>query len=43
VSNAVALLHEVSDRRYLSEGFMAILNRPSQSCKEVAQPALVAS
>ena len=33
---------QVSDRRYLSEGSMALLNRPSPS-KEVAQPALIAS
>ena len=34
---------QVSDRRYLSEGSMALLNRPNQSTKEVAQPALIAS
>jgi putative transposase len=34
---------QVSDRRYLSEGSMALLNRPSQSAEEVAQPALMAS
>ena len=34
---------QVSDRRYLSEGSMALLNRPTQSAKEVAQPALIAS
>ena len=33
---------QVTDRRYLSEGSMALLNRPSPS-KEVAQPALIAS
>ena len=33
---------QVSDRRYLSEGSMALLNRPS-STEEVAQPALMAS
>src|SRR3954453_16266195 len=32
-----------SDRRYLSEGSMALLHRPTQSAKEVAQPALIAS
>ena len=31
---------QVSDRRYLSEGSMALLNRPDE---EVAQPALIAS
>src|SRR3712207_9235845 len=31
---------QVSDRRYLSEGSMALLNRPDG---EVAQPALIAS
>jgi transposase-like protein len=31
---------QVSDRRYLSEGSMAELNRPHE---EVAQPALIAS
>jgi transposase-like protein len=34
---------QVSDRRYLSEGSMARLNRPTSSTKEVAQPALIAS
>ena len=34
---------QVSDRRYLSEGSMALLNRPTQPTKEVAQPALIAS
>jgi putative transposase len=33
---------QVSDRRYLSEGSMALLNRPDPA-KEVAQPALIAS
>ena len=33
---------QVSDRRYLSEGSMALLNRPAP-VEEVAQPALVAS
>jgi putative transposase len=33
---------QVSDRRYLSEGSMALLNRP-QPVEEVAQPALMAS
>ena len=33
---------QVSDRRYLSEGSMAQLNRP-QPAEEVAQPALIAS
>jgi hypothetical protein len=32
----------VFDRRYLSEGSMALLNRPAPA-KEVAQPALIAS
>jgi putative transposase len=31
---------QVSDRRYLSEGSMAQLNRPDE---EVAQPALISS
>ncbi len=31
---------QVSARRYLSEGSMALLNRPDE---EVAQPALIAS
>jgi putative transposase len=34
---------QVSDRRYLSEGSMALLSRPDNSTKEVAQPALMAS
>ena len=34
---------QVSDRRYLAEGSMALLNRPKQSAEEVAQPALIAS
>ena len=34
---------QVSDRRYLSEGSMALLNQPTPSAKEVAQPALIAS
>jgi transposase-like protein len=34
---------QVSDRRYLSEGSMALLNRPATPTKEVAQPALIAS
>jgi putative transposase len=33
---------QVSDRRYLSEGSMALLNRPNPT-EEVAQPALMAS
>ncbi len=33
---------QVSDRRYLSEGSMALLDRP-QPAQEVAQPALIAS
>jgi putative transposase len=33
---------QVSDRRYLSEASMALLNRP-QPAEEVAQPALIAS
>src|SRR3954465_11916054 len=33
---------QVSDRRYLSEGSMALLNRPTPT-KEVAQPAMIAS
>ena len=33
---------QVSGRRYLSEGFMALLNRPKPD-EEVAQPALIAS
>jgi putative transposase len=34
---------QVSDRRYLSEGSMALLTRPDNSTEEVAQPALMAS
>ena len=34
---------QVSDRRYLSEGSMALLNRIDAPAKEVAQPALIAS
>jgi putative transposase len=34
---------QVSDRRYLSEGSMALLNRPDDPAEEVAQPALIAS
>ncbi len=34
---------QVSDRRYLSEASMALLTRPDNSTKEVAQPALMAS
>jgi putative transposase len=34
---------QVSDRRYLSEGSMALLNRPDNPAEEVAQPALIAS
>ena len=34
---------QVSDRRYLSEGSMALLASRSDSAKEVAQPALIAS
>ena len=33
---------QVSDRRYLAEGSMALLNRPIPT-KEVAQPALITS
>ena len=33
---------QVSDRRYLSEGSMAVLNQPDPT-EEVAQPALMAS
>ena len=33
---------QVADRRYLSEGSMALLNRPEPD-EEVAQPALIAS
>ncbi len=31
------------DRRYLSEGSMALLSRPADPAEEVAQPALMAS
>ena len=34
---------QVSDRRYLSEGSMTLLNRPNQPAQEMAQPALIAS
>ena len=34
---------QVSDRRYLSEGSMALLTRADNSTEEVAQPALAAS
>ena len=34
---------QVSDRRYLAEGSMALLNRPDDPAEEVAQPALIAS
>ena len=34
---------QVSDRRYLSEGSVALLNRPENPDKEVAHPALIAS
>jgi putative transposase len=34
---------QVSDRRYLSEGSMALLARTPNPTKEVAQPALIAS
>ena len=34
---------QVSDRRYLSEGSMALLNPKPQTSEEVAQPALIAS
>jgi hypothetical protein len=34
---------QVSDRRYLSEGSMTLLNRPTSVEREVAQPALIAS
>jgi putative transposase len=34
---------QVSDRRYLSVGSMALLNRLDNSAEEVAQPALMAS
>jgi hypothetical protein len=33
---------QVSDRRYLAEGSMALLHRPDPA-KEVAQPAVIAS
>ena len=33
----------VSDRRYLSEGSMALLQRTESPTREVAQPALIAS
>jgi putative transposase len=34
---------QVSDRRYLSEGSMALLNTKAEPSQEVAQPALIAS
>ena len=34
---------QVSDRRYLSEGSMALLATRSNPAEEVAQPALIAS
>ncbi len=34
---------QVSDRRYLSEGSMAQINRIDDPAKEVTQPALIAS
>ena len=34
---------QVCDRRYLSEGSMALLNRIDDPAQEVAQPALAAS
>ena len=34
---------QVSDRHYLSEGSMALLNRTETPTKEVAQPALIES
>jgi putative transposase len=34
---------QVSDRRYLSEGSMALLSQPDDPAEEVAQPALIAS
>jgi hypothetical protein len=34
---------QVGDRRYLSEGSMALLNQPTQPTKEVAPPALLAA
>jgi hypothetical protein len=33
----------VSDRRYLSEGSLVLLNRPEKPTEEVARPALIAS
>jgi putative transposase len=32
---------QVGDRRYLSEGSMALLNQPKQPAEEVAPPALL--
>jgi putative transposase len=32
---------QVGDRRYLSEGSMALLNKPTKSTEEVAPPALL--
>ena len=32
---------QVGDRRYLSEGSMALLNQPTKSAEEVAPPALL--
>jgi putative transposase len=34
---------QVTDRRYLSEGSMALLQAPPAPTEEVAQPALIAS
>ena len=34
---------QVSDRRYLSEGSMALLDRPDDQAEEAARPALTAS
>jgi putative transposase len=34
---------QLSDRRYLFEGSMALLTRPTQAAEEVAHPALMAS
>ncbi len=34
---------QVSDRRYLSEGSLALLKTPPDPTPEVAQPALIAS
>jgi putative transposase len=34
---------QVSDRRYLSEGSMALIATRTDAAKEVAQPALIAS